>query len=443
MTLNNRCVHPAPFRSLLGAALGLSLVLPAAQAQAVSPAQVVFDQANILLVEEYGGLSTVDRVALRDEYQARLNAVCAAVMATCPASKAYPVLEAQFTALADKHSFFQTPDDYKEFVTSATGGNRRQFGVKLAPLDGQNRVVLEVVPESAAAEAGLQRGDVLQTLNSQPYRYDALRAARLSGQTITLGLTRAGQPLTLSITARESSTRDLPRLSYLTVGGAQVGVLRIPTFLAGGGVAQRVHDLVAQAQAAGAQGMVVDLRGNGGGSLVECDNSVSAFVPSLTRVARSARGNTRTEVRQGARFESGRVVGAVRNPQLWTGAVAVLVDDGSASCSEFFAYEVQYAKRGPVLGEETAGVGNTATRVFEVGEAAVQLTILNYVKPEGTPYPLLVRPDEAHVQGEAEVRLLTQGVDKLLNAAVTALGRAPALGAAAGATPVPAVPGGR
>ncbi|ACO47147.1 S41 family peptidase [Deinococcus deserti] len=445
MTPNIRRVHPAPFRSLLGAVLGVSLLLPPAQAQAVSPAQAVFDQANILLVEEYGGLSTVDRVALRNEYQTRLNAVCAAMLATCPVTKAYPVLEAEFTALADKHTFFQTPEDYRDFITSATGGNRRQFGVKLASLDGQNRVVLEVVPESAAAEAGLRRGDVLQTLNNQPYRYDALRTARLNGQTITLGLTRAGQPLTVSISARESSSRDLPRLSYLTVGSAQVGVLRIPTFLGGGGVAQRVHELVAEAQAAGAQGIVVDLRGNGGGSLVECDNSVSAFVPSLTRVARSARGNTRTEVRQGARFESGRVVGAVKNPQLWTGPVAVLVDDGSASCSEFFAYEMQYAKRGPVLGEETAGVGNTATRVFEVGEAAVQLTILNYVKPEGTPYPLLVRPDEAHVQGEAEVRLLTQGVDSLLNAGVAALERSPALGSAAVSMPVtaPASPGGR
>ncbi|MFC4638672.1 S41 family peptidase [Deinococcus hohokamensis] len=439
MTLKNRRVRPAPGlslvgRSLRGVTLGLALLLPAAQAQAASPAQAAFDRANALLLSEYGGLSTVDREALRAEYQARLDAVCAPSPTTCAVTKAYPVLEAEFNALDDRHSFFQTPEDYQEFVTSATGGNRRQFGVKLAALDGENRVVLEVVPDSAAAEAGLQRGDVLQTLNGQPYRYSALRTARENGQAITLGLTRGAQSLTLSITARESSTRDLPRLSYLSVAGGEVGVLRIPTFLAGGGVAQRVHELVGQAQARGVQGIVVDLRGNGGGSLAECDNAVSAFVPALTRVARSARGNTRTEVRQGARFENDRVMGAVRNPQLWSGPVAVLVDEGSASCSEFFAYEIQYAQRGPILGEETAGVGNTATRVFEVGDAALQLTILNYVKPDGTPYPQRVRPDEAHVQGEAEVRLLTQGVDSLLDAAVVALGHSPVLGR------VPALP---
>lgn len=448
MTLNHRRVRPVPVRSLrgpslLGAALGLALLLPAAQAQVASPAQAAFDQANSLLLSEYGGLSGVDREALRAEYQSRLNAVCAPVLSGCAVTKAYPVLEAEFTALNDQHSFFETPEDYREFVASATGGNRRQFGVKLAALDGENRVVLEVVPDSAAAEAGLQRGDVLQTLGGQPYRYSALRTARENGRPITLELTRGGQTLTLTMTARESSTRDLPRLSYLKVAGGRVGVLRIPTFLAGGGVAQRVHDLVGQAQARGVQGIVVDLRGNGGGSLVECDNAVSAFVPSLTRVARSARGNTRTEVRQGARFESDRVMGAVRNPQLWTGPVTVLVDEGSASCSEFFAYEIQYAQRGPILGEDTAGVGNTATRVFEVGDAALQLTILNYVKPDGSPYPQRVRPDEAHVQGEAEVRLLTQGVDSLLDAAVVALGRSPVLGRVPPNPPVLGTPTGR
>ncbi|MFC6661816.1 S41 family peptidase [Deinococcus multiflagellatus] len=300
--------------------------------------------------------------------------------------------------------------------------------MKLARLDGQNRVVTEVVPGSAAAEAGLKRGDVLLTLNGQPYVYEDLRRAREEGRTITLGAERQGQPLTVTVTARESSTRDLPRLSFVPgAGSSEVAVLRIPTFLSGGGVAQGVHDLVGQAQARGASGLIVDLRGNGGGSLSECDSAVSAFVPSLTRVARSPDGNERTVVSRGTRVESGRVLGSVRNPNLWTGPVAVLVDSGSASCSEFFAFEMQYARRGPVIGEETAGVGNTATRVWPVGEGAVQLTILNYAKPDGTPYPQSVRPDQARVQGEAEVRLLTQGTDALLQAGVQALQSAPTL----------------
>ncbi|PJI51604.1 protease, partial [Methylobacterium radiotolerans] len=56
---------------------------------------------NDLLVNEYGGLSGVDRAALRAEYQSRLDAVCAPQPQDCPADKAYPVLQAEVSALED------------------------------------------------------------------------------------------------------------------------------------------------------------------------------------------------------------------------------------------------------------------------------------------------------------------------------------------------------
>ncbi|WP_026298916.1 S41 family peptidase [Deinococcus aquatilis] len=454
MKLTQRRIPRAP-RSALTSALQLSLSLslmfslPAlAQSQVgrpgsagsqstgtraisdVSPAQAVFDQVNILLQSSYGGLSTVDRAALNREYQARLDAVCAPTPTNCAEEKAYPVIEAEITALDDEHTFFQNPEDFQEFVASATGGNRRQFGVKLALLDGQQRVVLEVVPNSVAATAGLLRGDVLTSIDGQPYTYDALRAAREAGRPIDLGVSTRGVERVVNVTSQESSTRDLPRLTYVSSSGGteDVAVLRIPTFISGGGVAQGVHDLVGQARARGVRGIIVDLRGNGGGSLQECDGAVSAFVPSFTRVARSAEGNSRTLVSRGARVEAGRTSGIVTNPQLWTGPLSVLVDQGSASCSEFFAFEIQNAARGPILGERTAGVGNTATRVFPIGEeAALQLTILNYAKPDGTPYPTRLTPDIPDEQDESTTRLLTQGQDELLNLGVRVLDGAPVL----------------
>lgn len=410
---------------------------PLAQASAQSPAQRVFNRVNALIQANYGGLSTVDRVALTAEYQKRLDAVCSPSPADCAEARAYPVIQAEVTALGDEHTFFQTPEDFKEFSASASGGNRLQFGVKLARLDGENRVVTEVVPGSAAEQGGLRRGDLLLTIDGAPYTYNGLRAAKEGGRPTALGLTRQGVGLTVTLTSRESSTRDLPRIRYVpastpagaasTATAGEVAVLRIPTFLSGGGVAQQVHDLVGQAQRRGVSGMVIDLRGNGGGSLYECDSGVSAFVPDVTRVARSVDGNVRTVVSGGTRLEDGRIAGSVRNPKLWTGPLAVLVDGGSASCSEFFAYEIQYAARGPVIGEPTAGVGNTATRVFEVGDGALQLTMLNYAKPDGTPYPTRITPDQTFAQGEEQIRHLTQGQDDLLEGGVRALAQAPVL----------------
>ncbi|WP_075834502.1 S41 family peptidase [Deinococcus marmoris] len=438
-----RVTSGSPFLAHAGRVLmlGSALLLSGTGAQAVpSPAQTVFNRVNFLLEDNYGGLSTVDRVALAAEYQKRLDAVCSSSPADCAEAKAYPVIQAEVTALGDEHTFFQTPEDFKEFSASQSGGNRLQFGVKLAQLDGESRVVTEVVPGSAAEEGGLQRGDLLLSIDNAPYTFAGLKAAKEKGVPTALGLTRRGVGLTLTLTSRESSTRDLPRIDYVpasTPAGAasttttgtsgEVAVLRIPTFLSGGGVAQKIHDLVGQAKRRGASGMLVDLRGNSGGSLYECDSGVSAFVPSVTRVARSVDGNRRTLVSRGTILGDGRIASSVQNPQLWTGPLAVLVDGGSASCSEFFAYEIQYAGRGPVIGDPTAGVGNTATRIFEVGDGALQLTILNYAKPDGTPYPTRITPDQSFAQGEQQIRDLTLGKDDLLEVGVKAVAEAPVL----------------
>ena len=400
-----------------------------------SPAQNLFAQVNELLSSQYGGLSKVDRAALNSDYQKRLDAVCGADTG-CPAEKAFPVISAEVTALGDEHTYFQNPDDFKDFVTSATGGNRLQFGVRLANLEGETRLVLDVVPGSASEEAGLKRGDVLRSLDGQPYTYNGLKLAKEAGRMIALGITRAGKPLSFSLRSRESSSRDLPHLNFLPAPAGQggpVALLRIPTFLAGGDVAQTVHDEVRAAQAQNAAGLIVDLRGNTGGDLSECDGAVSAFVPMFTRLANTAQGTRSSVVRGGSRVDDGRVRQSVESPALWTGPLTVMVDGGSASCSEFFAYELQFAKRATIIGEATAGVGNTATRVFPLDNgAALQLTILNYSKPGGTPYPVRVNPD---LPGKTDLAALSQGNDTLLSAALSALPASPVLNAAGENTP--------
>ncbi len=383
-----------------------------------SPAQRLFNQVNALLSSQYGGLSTVDRVKLARDYQLKLDAACQKDGADCARDAAYPVLEAEIDALGDEHSFFERPDEYQSFVAEATGGTRLQFGVRLAKLDGESRVVTSVIPGSAAADADLRRGDVLRTLGGQPYTYDALKKAKEAGTPTVLGVQRGQAQISVTLTSRESTTRDLPRMTRV----GTVDVIAIPTFLAGGGVADRVHELVAQANRDQATGIVVDLRGNTGGNLFECDEAASAFVPNFSRLSRSESGDTRTVVSMGTRLEDGQRRDAVQMPAFWTGPLAVVVDQASASCSEFFAFEVQYARRGPIVGEATAGVGNTATQVFPLGDAALQLTVINYVKPDGTPYPTQVKPD---VPGQDDISRLAQGEDVLLNAALTALRDAP------------------
>lgn len=392
-----------------------------------SPAQQLFNSVNEIIFNNYGGLSKINLPELREEFQQQLNLVCQNTPNTCQTAKAYPIIDAELTKLADPHSYFQTPEDFQNLMLNISGGNRQQFGVKLAYLDGENRIVLEVLSDSAAAKAGLQRGDVLTSINNQPYAYSNFRQASYSQQKITLGIERQGKTLNLEITPTKSSIRDLPRLT-LSSDSAKVGILRIPTFLSAGGVASEVHRLVAQAQAQGLQGLVVDLRGNTGGSLAECNNSITAFVPQFQRVAVFNSERQITTFGQEPKQDTGyhyRVSAALQASlptKPWNGPLVVLVDKDSASCSELFAFEVQHARRGIVVGEPTAGVGNTATRIFPIGNnTALHLTITSYLKPNGTPYPSHITPDLALLQGEAELRRLASGKDVLLDAGIAAL----------------------
>lgn len=400
---------------------------PARVPSTTSPAQQAFDEVAGWLRSDYGGLSAVDRSALVREYQARLLAVCQGQGLNCPAETAYPVIEAQLTALGDPHTFLYWPDEYQDFVSSALGGERLQFGVKLAELQGERRLVTEVVPGSSAERAGLRRGDVLQLLDTRPYRYSDLTDAREAGRSITLGVDRQGQRLSVRLTATRTAAADPPRLSWVGSGTPAAGrtaVIRIPTFLSAGEVAARVHEQVAQARSGGAGGVVVDLRGNTGGSLLECDLAASAFVPEFSRVAHSAGRQVGTRVAGGRRWDNGVLVGRVSRPQLWRGPLAVLVDEGSASCAEFFAYEVQRSGAGTVVGSPTSGVGNTATRVFPlVGGAGLQLTTLHYSKPGGQAYPVQVQPDLKAQSGEAFLQALAQGRDLTLEAGLQSLRR--------------------
>lgn len=386
-----------------------------------APAQRLFNRVNEIILHNYGGLSQVDRSKLHLDFQKRLDLVCQKTPKTCRIEKAFPVITAEMSELGDQHSYFQTPNEFKEFMLTATGGNRQQFGIKLAELDGENRVVLEVVPNSAAEKVGLSRGDVFRTIDGEPYVFSRLQKARLNSAQIRLGVERRGQLFDIDIAPQPSSTRDLPRLSFIGQRH-DVGLLRIPTFLSTGGIAEKVHELVATAQSVGVRGIIVDLRGNTGGSLIECDNAISAFVPEFVRIAHHPYGTHKTVVRGGARYEAGEMSGRVTKPSFWMGPLAVLVDQDSASCSEFFAFEVQHAKRGLVLGEETSGVGNTATRIFPIGrDMALQLTVTHYLKEDGQPYPMTIQPDRPLPQGEEEVRQLTRGEDILLNAGISVL----------------------
>lgn len=396
---------------LCAAVLALVLSAPAA----ASPASDLFARASQLILQSYGGLSAADRPALLAQGQGELDRACADQPESCPASAAYPVLKRVVAGLTDVHSYLNTPAEEAEFQRLSSGGTRLQFGFTAAPLPDGSRVVTEVLEGTPASEAGLTRGDHLLSLDGHPYDQAELARLREAGAEVTLDFTRAGQPMTVTLRARETSSRNLPRLSWV----GSTAVIRIPTFISGGGIAQRVHDLVRVAQDRAAQGLVIDLRDNPGGSLFECDLAVTPFVDKVERTLAGTDGTRRMSARAGSWRIDGVEAARVNTPQRWDGPLAVLVNARSASCSEFFALAVQDAGRGLVLGEPTSGAGNTSTTTYPLpGGGALHLTRSHFTYPDGRPYPDHVEPDQG---ARDDLEQLALGDDRLLALGVQAV----------------------
>ncbi len=150
---------------------------------------------------------------------------------------------------------------------------------------------------------------------------------------------------------------DLPGLN-----GRRIGVIEIPAFYrdfrgqSSGdpdfrSTTRDVRAILADLQKQGVDGIVIDLRQNGGGALTEATELTGLFIDQGPVVqVRDADGNVDVE----------------RDPdpqQVYTGPLAVLVDRNSASASEIFAGAIQDYKRGLILGEPTYGKGTVQTLV--------------------------------------------------------------------------------
>lgn len=161
----------------------------------------------------------------------------------------------------------------------------------------------------------------------------------------------------------------------------KVGVIELPTFYMDFEAAQRgdpdfksstrdVEKLVRKLQQEGVQGIVMDLRYNGGGSLWEAHELASLFLGNSPVVQiRDAAGQV-------------EVLGGERPAPIWDGPLVVVVNRLSASASEIFAAAVQDTGRGLIVGSRTFGKG-TVQGLLPIDRGQLKLTQAKFYRLEG------------------------------------------------------------
>ena len=233
--------------------------------------------------------------------------------------------------------------------------------------------ISRVFPGSPAQKAGLRRGDVIVAVNGKSIagvssqRTTSLIRGR-PGTKVTLTWRHDGQRVTRRV---ERAKVDAPSVtsSLRTVDGVKLGVVELSGFTSG--AHGEVRGAVDKLRDRGAKGIVLDLRGNGGGILDEAVLVASVFISDGTIVSIDGRHRDRRVYRA----SGGAIPRSV--------PVDVLVDEGTASASEIVAGAIQDRRRGEVVGTRTFGKG-----VFqEVRElrngGALDITVGEYFLPSG------------------------------------------------------------
>ncbi len=405
----------------------LMLTLPVAEA---SPASDLFRAATEQVTRGYYGWSTADLGALNEKYDALLRVRCSEQGEACPYDTGREVLKDLFKEFGDAHTNVRDPEAAVRLREVTQDLAVQRTGARVVRVEG-GLLVVSIMPGSPAEAEGLRVFDLLTTVNDQAAGKRGDENAPV-GPNEFIRLEREGRPIrvtvrrptlpdqTLSLSTRPLLARDVPTLSWTGADG-RVAVISYPTFLPSDASTLFLERLN-EAQVAGARGLIVDLRYNGGGSLTECVAAASIFAPVEYQSQTRYNGKLSTYSYTGVNGTRGHFLNLKTVPPgsaVWKGPAAVLVGPNTASCAEVFAYYAQRAGA-TVVGEKTRGVGNSGVVFGALPDGGVvSVTVLRAFNERGEALPEAITPDVL-VPGDIPA-LTSEGRDVTLEAALRAL----------------------
>ena len=280
-------------------------------------------------------------------------------------------LEQAVGSLDDRFSHYFAPRDFTDFQ-AATEGRFEGVGMTVEEIDRGLRV-LTVYERSPADRGGLKPGDVIthvdgRSIAGQSSEESTTRIKGPAGTSVRLTVRSKGDVRELTLRRAEVEI-PVVKAEMRREGGRKVAHVRLAGFTSGahGEVGDEVRKLLKQ----GAEGVVLDLRDNGGGLLNEAVMVSSIFIPDGKIV--STRGRSRPE-------QVYEATGGAIDTDV---PVVVLVNDRSASASEIVTGALQDRDRATVVGTRTFGKG-----VFQEIEplangGALDITVGEYFLPSG------------------------------------------------------------
>jgi carboxyl-terminal processing protease len=267
----------------------------------------------------------------------------------------------------DPYALFYSPTAYRSFQELTTG-EFSGIGVWLKDKK-EGLTIVSVLPSTPAVEAGLEEGDVIRTIDGAEVSTltsdEAVAHIKgREGTDVELGILRDGEVLDFRITRAEIALPNLQ--ANLRADG--LGYIQLFGFARGAGA--EVRDEVSDMLDEGAEGIVLDLRNNGGGLFSEAVEVASVFIEDGDVVIyREGPDDELSYEAEGDAFDDVPLV--------------VLVNEGTASASEIVAGALQDQERATLIGTTTYGKGSVQEVVRLRDASALKLTTAAYLTPDG------------------------------------------------------------
>lgn len=272
-------------------------------------------------------------------------------------------------AAGDPYTVYFSPAEAKEFNADLEG-TFQGIGAELGKRD-EKLTIITTLDDSPAKKAGLQSGDVIVKVNDEASvdwsidkAVSKIRGEK--GTTVKLSVIRGDEAREFTIT-RDNITDPSVKSEVTT---DNIGVMRISRF--GQSDTYNLARLAAQDfKEKGVKGVIVDLRGNGGGYRDAAVDIAGLWLNDKVVMTERTRGKVTSELRSGS------------SPILAGVPTIVLIDGGSASASEILAGALKDNNAATLLGDKSFGKGSVQTIENLSNGGELKVTVARWYTPNG------------------------------------------------------------